>query len=107
MQGCMGGFDGYAKRAVAMAVRWRHMNKRHINVECIGPEQRRYLAQEYWGVIGPTLLHGLARIGSDEQAIHAKDTLEAGMGVVGGTFGMELNDFNIAQLAGAINQCVK
>src|SRR5690606_24865360 len=92
---------GDAKRADALLVGRRHLDEGGVELKGAALlEQRGDLGEERGRVVRAAFLHRLADIGADEEGVVAEAPLHAGRDVWGRGFGVEVDDLDVAQLAG-------
>jgi hypothetical protein len=96
----VGHVDRDAQRAVAVLVRGRDVDEGDVDGEQAGAEERRHLGEEDREVVGPTLLHRLARVLSHEEGVDAEAPLHARGGVRRLPLGVERHDLDHRQLGG-------
>ena len=89
-----------------MRIRRRHLHKHYIQRQRSALEKAFDLAQENRSVVGAAVGHGLAHILTEKQSAMAEMPFILRARVVRTAQRLHVNDFHVAQLAGARHQRV-
>ena len=99
-----GAFDGRQRRIdrrtqrhVAVRVRRRHLNHRHVAGQRTAPVELLRLAQEDGDVIGVTGLRHFPHVAAHEERIELENALEFGRRIGRGAFGVQVVDMHVAE----------
>ena len=107
--GVLGGrkraIDGDAKAAVAVRVRRRDLDERHIERErSAGRKQSRDLREEDGRVVRPPFGHGATYVRADEQRVMAEMAAHLRGDIGSWSVRMHVDEFDIAEVFGAPHQ---